>query len=92
MTARISLYLTGSYIDSQYKADQAVKTAYGVRDGSEDAVQVSARATYKVNRSNWLEAGWEFTDLSSGLKTDAGASIRDSYDENRVDVGWKTSF
>ena len=41
------------------------------------------RLSYRLNRVNWLEAGYQFVMLDSDL---AG---RESYERNRVDVGWK---
>jgi len=52
-----------------------------VSDKSEDIYQVSARVTYKVNRLNWLEAGWQYSKLDSDLRED--------FERNRVHVGWK---
>ena len=53
-----------------------------VDDGTEQIIQFSARMTYRVNRSNWLEAGWQYNDLDSDLRSD--------FDRNRFSVGWKT--
>ena len=78
LTARISGYLTGAYTDGEYDRDE---TPTGdVTDGSEERVQVSARATYKVNMAHHLELGYQFNDLSSDLRND--------YTRNRVNVGW----
>lgn len=52
-----------------------------VSDKSEDIYQVSARVTYKVNRANWLEAGWQYSKLDSDLRED--------FERNRIHVGWK---
>jgi len=52
-----------------------------VSDKSEDIYQLSARVTYKVNRLNWLEAGWQYSKLDSDLRED--------FERNRVHVGWK---
>ncbi|HDL77267.1 MAG TPA: hypothetical protein ENG36_00670, partial [Lentisphaerae bacterium] len=52
-----------------------------VSDKSEDIYQVSARVTYKVNRENWLEAGWQYSKLDSDLRED--------FERNRIHVGWK---
>lgn len=85
VTARISVNLVGSYIHSSYDADQALAVeGYNVEDGSEDAIQVSARTTYRINRTNWLEAGWQFITLDSDLRQD--------YDRNRISLGWKTQL
>lgn len=90
-TARLALYLTGSYINGDYDAKQAVEKNV-VKSGEEDIVQASARVTYKVNRSNWLEAGWQFSDLDSGIRTVAGDQYRASFQRNRFDIGWKVRF
>ena len=39
--------------------------------------------TYRVNRINWLEVGYQYVELESDLVN------RESYDRNRFDVGWK---
>lgn len=90
-TARLALYLTGSYTMGDYDASQAVEQNV-VKSGDEAYVQASARATYKINRSNWLEAGWQFVDLDSDIRTVAGDKYRASFQRNRFDVGWKTQF
>ena len=48
--------------------------------------------TYQINRSNWLEAGWQYVDFDSKLKYSNGNKLRENFVENRVDVGWKTQF
>jgi len=42
-----------------------------------------ARATYRVNRINWIEAGYQY------VMFDSDVSGRESYERNRIDVGWK---
>lgn len=91
VTAKVALYLTGSYTMGDYDASQAVEQNL-VKSGDEEYVQASARATYKINRSNWIEAGWQFVDLDSGLETVAGDKYRASFQRNRFDLGWKTQF
>ncbi len=98
LTARVALYLSGSYIVGDYSADQALREPdpahplVGAKDGKEETLQVSARVTYQVNRSNWLEAGWQYSDFTSDLEYNNGAKMREDFVENRVDVGWKTQF
>jgi hypothetical protein len=81
LTARVSLFLGGSYGLSEYEADQAVTAA---EDGDEEVTQLSARASYKVNRNNWLEVGWIYLNLDSDL--------RENYDRNRFDLGWRVDL
>ncbi|NTU56327.1 MAG: outer membrane beta-barrel protein [Anaerolineales bacterium] len=95
-TARVSFYLTGSYTIGSYDAEQTVEDPENptitAKDGDDNVGQVSTRVTYQLNRSNWLEAGWQYVDFDSKLKYSNGNKLRESYKENRIDVGWKTQF
>ncbi|HPG00586.1 MAG TPA: outer membrane beta-barrel protein [Kiritimatiellia bacterium] len=91
LTARISFYLSGGYTIGDYSADQSVEPG-AVTDGSEDLIQVSTRVTYKLNRSNYLEAGWQYQDFSSDVSYVDGSGLRSSYERNRIDAGWKVEF
>jgi hypothetical protein len=95
LTARIALYLAGSYQLSEYNADQSVDPAavlgpdengdaITVQDGDEEVAQISARASYKLNRGNWLELGWQYLDLTSDLRED--------FERNRIELGWRTEL
>lgn len=90
-TAKISFYLSGSYSDGEYDADDSIEPG-AVTDGNEQTLLVSARATYQLNRSNWLEAGWQYQDFESDLENSAGDTLRESYDRNRLSLGWKIQF
>jgi len=86
ITAKISSYLSGSWTHGRYKGDEAVineQTVYA-DDGSEDIYQLGLRGTYKLNRNNWLELGWQYTDLDSDL--------RGPFKETRLDAGWKVQL
>jgi hypothetical protein len=50
-----------------------------VQDGDEVVTQVSARGSWKINRSNWLELGWQYLSLDSDLRAD--------FDRTRVETG-----
>ena len=80
-TAKLSFYLSVAYSLNQYEADYAMDAGLG--DGEEKSLLASARLAYRVNRINWLEAGWQFVKLDSDIPG------RVSYDRNRFDVGWK---
>ncbi len=85
ITARLSLNVVGSYIHSKYHGKQALDVEqYGLGGGKEEAVQISARTTYRLNQSNWLEAGWQFVTLDSDLRQD--------HDRNRISIGWKVQL
>ncbi|NCC50094.1 MAG: hypothetical protein EOM20_02650 [Spartobacteria bacterium] len=76
----------------QQLIDQGAKTtdtltkeyADSVKDGKEKIGMVSSRLTYKLNRNNWLEAGWQYTNVDSDM--------RENYERNRVHLGWKISL
>ena len=55
-----------------------------IEDGTEKIGMVSSRITYKLNRNNWLEAGWQYTTVDSDM--------RENFDRNRVHLGWKISL
>lgn len=96
LTARISLYAAASIQRGDYNEDQSIAEPGTVidagengkksvvADGTEEATQFSARASYKVNRSNWVDAGWEYFTLNSDLRED--------FDRNRVSLGWRTQL
>ena len=97
-TARLSLYLSGSYIVGSYDSKQVVVPADSAHPeiasdgGDENTALFSTRLTYQINRSNWLEAGWQYVDFDSQLKYTDGLKLRQNFVENRIDVGWKTQF
>jgi hypothetical protein len=81
ITAKWSLYGSGAYTLNAYEADYALDSTLG--DADEDSMLVSLRVSYRLNRINWLEAGWQYVKLDSEVEG------RESYDRNRIDVGWK---
>jgi hypothetical protein len=82
LTAKISLYASGSYQLSEYDAEQSVVD--GVQGGDEEVYQFGARTSYKIGRNNWLELGWQYLDLQS--------DVREEFDRNRVELGWRTQI
>jgi hypothetical protein len=88
LTARVTVNTMGSYGYSEYKADEALPVELAERgldeigDGTEETLQLSARTTYQVNHSNWLEAGWQFSQAESDLRRD--------FERNRIHIGWRT--
>lgn len=80
-TAKWSFYVSSAYSMDSYEADYALDSQ--LPDADENAVLVSARLAYRVNRINWLEAGWQYVVFDSDVLN------RESYTRNRIDVGWK---
>ncbi len=85
LNRRLSVVLAGSYINSDYKADNSVDTVAetSVQDGSEDIWVFSTRLVYRVDRArrHSIEAGWSHTNLTSDL--------RDEFSQNRYDAAWR---
>ena len=92
VTSRVRLNATGSYSNSEYDAADSIPVELErleidvdeLEDGSEDYMLFSASVSYKVNRTNWLDAGWSFSTLDSDLRRD--------FDRNRYNVSWRTRF
>ncbi|HMP72724.1 MAG TPA: outer membrane beta-barrel protein [Kiritimatiellia bacterium] len=86
LTAKIGLNLAGAYQKGEYKGSQVIISEDGKTfpDGEEEIVQLSGRVSYMINRSNWIELGYQYVDLSS--------DFRENFDRNRISVGWRTSL
>ena len=78
LTARIAGYLSGSFTENRYDSKETVTG--DVVDGDEQWWQLSARSTYEINRSNFVEVGYQYTDVESEVQSD--------YKRNRINVGW----
>ncbi len=83
LTARIQLFLAGSYQNSAYHSDEAIEDPNG-SDGEEDVWQMSARSSYMVNRNNYLEAQISYMNFESEL--------REEFDRTRIELGWRTQL
>ena len=80
-TAKLNFYISGAYTLNAYEKDYALDST--LSDANENAYLVSMRLAYRVNRINWIEAGWQFVQLDSEVQN------RESYTRNRIDIGWK---
>jgi len=85
LTARITLSVFGSYFQSEYDAENSVKlvSASEVRDGTESSASVGARVSYRVDRNNWVDVGYTYSNFDTDLRTN------DLIERNRFDVAWK---
>ena len=83
ITAKISGYLSAAFIQGDYDRSEvaAGNEALVTADGEQDYTQLSARASYAVNRANSLEAGYTFSDVDSNFEQD--------YSRNRIFLGWR---
>lgn len=91
LTARIQLFFAGSYQNSAYNTEESIAgdPAAGdglenLTDGDEDVWQLSARSSYKINRSNYLEAQISLLKFESELRED--------FDRTRIELGWRTQL
>ena len=81
LTAKIRLSGTLSYIFSTYASDYAILAASG--DAEDAYFKIGMRGSYQINRNNFIELGYEYTDRSTDV-----LGLQD-YERNRVDLGWR---
>ena len=80
ITAKVSLSSSLRYIYSDYDSDYS--RVGGLSGSAEDRYFVySIRGSYQINRMNFIDAGYEYTDRDSDDFYD--------YNRNRVDIGWR---
>lgn len=86
LSNRLTLNGNVSYSTGDFSRDNATSSFDPSTDstGTEDVLRLAARVTYMINRSNWVEAGWQYVDLTSDIRPAS------EYDRNRLSVGWKT--
>jgi hypothetical protein len=85
LNARLTLNLSAQVFNSEYSVDEATGAFDPATDevGTEDVLRLSARVSYKLNQTNWLEAGWQYAELDSEVRSES------NYERNRVHLGWK---
>jgi hypothetical protein len=83
---RLTANGTISYATGDFSADEATSSFDPATDstGSEDVMRLALRVSYMVNRTNWLEAGWQYSELSSDIRPAS------EFERNRLSIGWKT--
>ena len=85
LNARLTLNLSAQAFNSEYSVDEATDAFDPATDqaGTEDVLRLSARLSYKLNQTNWLEAGWQYAELDSEVRSES------NYERNRLHLGWK---
>ena len=83
LTAKINIASSIAYIFSMYDSDYAYLEIDGLGDTDEHYVRVDIRATYQINRNNFVEVGYQYSDR------DADSDFLADYDRNTVDIGWR---
>jgi hypothetical protein len=85
LNARLTLNLSAQVFNSEYSVDEATGAFNPATDqaGTEDVLRLSARVSYKLNQTNWLEAGWQYAELDSEVRSES------NYERNRMHLGWK---
>ena len=80
LTAKINIASSIAYIFSMYDSEYS---RFGIGDAEEAFVRFNIRGTYQINRNNFLEAGYEYSDRSSDTP------FLVEYDRNAFDIGWR---
>lgn len=83
VTAKISVAGMLTYVMSQYSGDYAYAGGVVGLDTDDEWLQFNLRGSYQINRNNFAEIGYEFTDRSVN-----GGTLTE-YDRNRFDIGWR---
>jgi len=78
--SRLSAYLSASYAHGKYDGKYSSQS---LPDVEEDSYTAGVRIAYKVLENNWIELGYHF------LKLESDSDARESYADNRFDLGWK---
>lgn len=85
VTSRITLSLNGAYYQSDYDAENSVRlvSASEVEDGSETSSSFGVRGSYRLDRNNWIELSYSYSNFDSDFR------LAEGVDRNRFDVAWK---
>lgn len=80
VTAKINVASTIAYIFSMYNSDYS---RFGIGDAEDGFLRFNLRASYQINRNNFVEAGYEYSKRSSD------SAFLSEYNRNTVDIGWR---
>ncbi len=86
LSTRVAVYLSGGITRGKYLSEQTYtpsgdSTAQG---GNDTIYQGSLRASYMIDRHNFLEATYQYTKAASDVRADFAANL--------FDLGWRLSF
>lgn len=80
VTAKINLASTIAYIFSFY---DSAYSRFGIADAEDGLLRFNLRASYQINRNNFVEAGYEYSKRSTD------SNFLSEYTRNTVDIGWR---
>lgn len=83
LTGKISLSSTISYIYSYYDSSYTSGLATDPGTANENYFVFNLRGSYQINRNNFVDAGYQFSDRSND------SLYLGEYDRNTVDIGWR---
>ncbi|MCX7818180.1 MAG: outer membrane beta-barrel protein [Kiritimatiellae bacterium] len=85
LTSRITLSLLGAYYQSDYDAEDSVNLVpvAEVQDGTETSSSLGVRVSYRLDRNNWIDLGYSYSNFDSDFR------LAEGVDRNRYDVAWK---
>ena len=82
LTANINIATSIAYIYSTYDSDYYDSTGTAL-DAEDNFLRVNIRGTYKINRNNFIDAGYEYSERSTD------SSLLAEYNRNTFDIGWR---
>jgi hypothetical protein len=82
LTGKISLSSSLGYTFSDYSSDYTSGQVV-VDDAQENYVTFSVRASYQINRNNFVDAGYQFSDRS------VDSDYLNEFSRNIFDIGWR---
>ncbi|MFT5121793.1 MAG: hypothetical protein ACI97B_000418 [Verrucomicrobiales bacterium] len=85
LTPRLTVNVNAQVFSSDFSVNESTAAFDPAtdKDGTEEVLRLSGRVSYKLNQTNWLEAGWQYVDLSSEIRPGS------DYERNRLHLGWK---
>lgn len=83
LSSKVSLSAALSYTLSLYDADYSKDTTVVIPDAKDNYVTFSIRGSYQINRNNFVDAGYTYSDRW----VDIGSAA--DWNRNMVDIGWR---
>lgn len=85
ITKKLSLNINNGYYVDRYASEWSVAgTPFAAMSGETKYYQFATMLNYRINRIHSLNLGYEFSDMQS--------DIRENWDRNVLELGWKVNF
>ena len=83
LTSKFKVSTSVAYTAGSYDSDYIYDTVNASGDAEEDVVTFGVRGSYELDRNNFLEVGYEYS------QRDTDVAILQDYERNRIDIGWR---